>query len=77
MCVGRGGSRSGSREDLGGTSASSLACSMTFTLCPNDAHDMAAAIPLSPAPTIVISRRSLSGIWSDIVSDLACGRDIL
>ena len=45
------------------TSASSLACSMTCTEWPDVAQEIAAAIPLSPAPTMVMFRRASSGIW--------------
>lgn len=44
------------------TSASSLACSMTCTAWPEAAHDIAAPMPLRPAPTMVISKRASSGI---------------
>lgn len=44
------------------TSASSLACSMTCTAWPDAAQEIAAAMPLRPAPTMVMFKRASSGI---------------
>ena len=52
---------------VGITSASSLACSITCTEWPDVAQEIAAAIPLSPAPTMVMFRHASSGIWQWLV----------
>lgn len=53
-----------SRESKKLTSANSFACSRTSTTCPARLHEIAAAIPLNPAPTMIILNLEASETWA-------------
>jgi hypothetical protein len=55
------------------TSASSLADSVTVTLCPAREHEMAALSPARPAPTMVM----LSGDFDSLCSAMIVGAKVL